>query len=110
MNSKGKLEIAQKIATQIIEVTTRKKEKPIILPWNQEADIRQCTGEVTNQERMEESAAKTPPPSGTSSPWKQPEDIKQTRRDDVITHSYRVNNPPQKPFLAMTETLNGLML
>jgi hypothetical protein len=100
MNFKGKLEITHKFATQIIDVATRKKEKkPIIMPWNPEADIRQYTGEVTNLKRMEKSAAIAPLPRGTNSPHKQHDDIKQTKMDDVvIAQSCRVNNTLQKPF------------
>jgi hypothetical protein len=76
MNSRGKCEIAQKIATQITDVATTKKEKkPIIMPWDPETDVRHRTGEDTNQKRIQESVDITPLSSATSSPQKQPNDI-----------------------------------
>jgi len=53
MNSKGKYEMAQRIATQIMKVVTGKKEKnPIVLPWNTKVDTRQQNGDISNQERI----------------------------------------------------------
>jgi hypothetical protein len=110
MNSRGKCEIAQKIATQITDVATRKKEKkPVITPWDPETDVRHRTGEDTNQQRIEESVDITTLSSVMSSPQKQPDDNKQIRTVEGvgITPCYKVEGPPRKPFLAMTEPPNG---
>jgi hypothetical protein len=95
---------------QITDVVTRKKEnKPIITPWDPEVAIRHQTCEDTNQKRIEETVDIIPLSSVTNSPQKQTDDIKQIRTAEgvKITACYRVEGPPQKPFLAITEPPNG---